>query len=327
MASSRAFRSFCVKRRSAAGRRGPSCSDLASLIAPAPVAARSSAIPMRLGPGHGASRARRPARRRRSGRVRRGLLRAERHARRESAGHRTRRSSHGQHSVSGAHRQHTISRANSARPPQGSSRGPTGFGATGSMTAARGSHTATLLNDGRVLIVGGDAETGEVASAELYDPATGKFSPTGSMATLGGPHRDPAVRWPRPHRRGLTTALGHSPQPSSTTPRPASSARPDRWLTRAGPTPPRCSPTAASSSRAADARLGVGARLGRAVRPRDRQVHPDRVDGDRPLRPHRDPAARRPRPHRRRRQQRRRARSPRRSCTTRRPARSARPAR
>ena len=62
-----------------------------------------------------------------------------------------------------------------------------GFEATGSMvSSARGYHTATLLGDGRVLIVGGQTVTeGSVSifsSAELYDPAAGTFSPTGPMA-------------------------------------------------------------------------------------------------------------------------------------------------
>ena len=60
--------------------------------------------------------------------------------------------------------------------------GPPGkFVSTGSMTIGRDSHTATLLLDGRVLIVGGEGYD-EARSAELYDPKTGKFSRTGSMA-------------------------------------------------------------------------------------------------------------------------------------------------
>ena len=51
------------------------------------------------------------------------------------------------------------------------------FSATGSMTVARSSHTATLLPNGKVLIVGGSGDT----SAELYDPVSGKFVPTGAL--------------------------------------------------------------------------------------------------------------------------------------------------
>ena len=61
------------------------------------------------------------------------------------------------------------------------------FAATGSMITARGGQTATLLSDGRVLIAGGATagiSVGKIlASAELYDPTTGRFSPTGSMTT------------------------------------------------------------------------------------------------------------------------------------------------
>jgi hypothetical protein len=76
------------------------------------------------------------------------------------------------------------------------------FSSTGSMTEGRWGHTATLLEDGRVLIAGGGVEhsmgdvrrtmatprrpTGNatmsmVATAEIYDPSTGKFTKTGSM--------------------------------------------------------------------------------------------------------------------------------------------------
>ena len=71
------------------------------------------------------------------------------------------------------------------------------FSLTGNMTARRANHTITLLPDGKVLITGGSSGTSFgtgisffccVASAELYDPSSGLFASTGSMAVNRGGH-------------------------------------------------------------------------------------------------------------------------------------------
>jgi len=66
------------------------------------------------------------------------------------------------------------------------------FAATGNMTATRVEHTAVLLANGKVLVSGGNNQTVNgatpLASAELYDPATGKWSATGSMSNARAGH-------------------------------------------------------------------------------------------------------------------------------------------
>jgi hypothetical protein len=64
------------------------------------------------------------------------------------------------------------------------------FSSAGNMSASRFTHSATLLMTGKVLIAGGGNISGcpaacafnDLASAELFDPATGTFALTGSMA-------------------------------------------------------------------------------------------------------------------------------------------------
>lgn len=64
---------------------------------------------------------------------------------------------------------------------------------TGSLTKAREGHTATLLPNGKVLVVGGvDFVTiygeGYMASVELYDPEGGTWAATGSLVTPRAGH-------------------------------------------------------------------------------------------------------------------------------------------
>ncbi|HVA88991.1 MAG TPA: kelch repeat-containing protein [Chloroflexota bacterium] len=105
---------------------------------------------------------------------------------------------------------------------------------TGSMHQARTRHTATLLPDGQVLVAGGVVDTPggkatfkPLASAELYNPHTGKWTLTGSMhvagsnrgATLlpnglvlvygGGPSKDAELYHPHTGSWATTGSLFH----------------------------------------------------------------------------------------------------------------------
>lgn len=60
------------------------------------------------------------------------------------------------------------------------------FTAGPTMSVGRALHATVVLADGRFLLVGGrsgdDATTSALSSAEVFDPKTGAFTPTGSMA-------------------------------------------------------------------------------------------------------------------------------------------------
>jgi hypothetical protein len=61
---------------------------------------------------------------------------------------------------------------------------PFAFEYTGSLSIARSGYSATLLQNGKVLVAGGFNTTdGVLATAELYDPGTGNWTATGSLAT------------------------------------------------------------------------------------------------------------------------------------------------
>ncbi len=64
------------------------------------------------------------------------------------------------------------------------------FAATGTnMLTPRSGHAATLLSSGKVLVTGGVDQDGRtVAIAELYDPTTGRWSPTGPMLEARSGH-------------------------------------------------------------------------------------------------------------------------------------------
>ena len=64
---------------------------------------------------------------------------------------------------------------------------PGTFVQTGTMTAARSFHSATLLPNGEVLIAGGGSDDA-LASAEIYVPRTSSFRPVGNMTTARRVH-------------------------------------------------------------------------------------------------------------------------------------------
>jgi hypothetical protein len=58
------------------------------------------------------------------------------------------------------------------------------FDPTGNLIAPRFDHAATILPNGKVLITGGNTTTAvitDISAAELFDPATGLFTPTGQV--------------------------------------------------------------------------------------------------------------------------------------------------
>src|SRR5581483_9519721 len=84
--------------------------------------------------------------------------------------------------------QHEVPKQQSAQPPALEPAGCSSWAATGSLNAARDSHTATLLPNGMVLAAGGFGVSGVLASAELYDPASENWTSTGTLNTARAQH-------------------------------------------------------------------------------------------------------------------------------------------
>ena len=65
----------------------------------------------------------------------------------------------------------------------------TNFAPSGTLTTARSNFTATLLTNGKVLIVGGkDVNGNALISAELYDPVSETFSPAANLNAARSSH-------------------------------------------------------------------------------------------------------------------------------------------
>jgi N-acetylneuraminic acid mutarotase len=82
------------------------------------------------------------------------------------------------------------------------------WSSAGSLSVARFAHTATLLQNGKVLVTGGCTASNcspDTAVSELYDPTSNSWSTTGNLNTARAGHT--AVRL----KTGTVLAVGGSP--------------------------------------------------------------------------------------------------------------------
>ena len=110
------------------------------------------------------------------------------------------------------------------------------FENTGSLAAARSEHTATLLQNGKLLVAGGEGSGHSfLARAELYDQATGVWTPTGSLLTARMGHTATLLK------KGKVLVVGGQ---NSTIRRRGFGRRPKAWRWDAHCTLRACSRTA-----------------------------------------------------------------------------------
>ena len=88
---------------------------------------------------------------------------------------------------------------------------PSGWNLAAAMATPRAFHTATVLDNGQVLVAGGTTKTLKLASAELYDRARNGWSPAGSMSDARTSHAAVLL----PDGRVLVTGGMSAASPSS----------------------------------------------------------------------------------------------------------------
>ena len=118
---------------------------------------------------------------------------------------------------------------------------PFTYNITGSLNTARCDHTTTLLPNGKVLVAGGsDSNLSALASAELYDPASGTWTATGSLntgrfahtATLL-PNGEVLVAGGRDSNNNASTSVGIAARPGERVlGRPRTASTPHALVTR-----------------------------------------------------------------------------------------------